>query len=465
MPYRMTVVGALVAVSSVAFAAEGPAKVEWTKAAKSPAYVKATAWAPAYDDKAIWPVCGKEKFLKQGFEGGRVLVWAKPGQSADVKKRDNALDAYDARNWIDAATGKAPQKVLGEDCDIHLPASDTPYTVSFKKADVEHAPVTVRHITVERGAGWYSAGLKAHGNIWVKAGGRIGNHGALVLAGDKNTFFRNDNGDPSTPQRSEGSEVSQYITFDKAGASGEFIGTFSTGDEFRVFNGTLIVAPDSRVMPGRNASPLIEKGGTLALMDGAAFGKWVNQLAVIDLTCRGTLQGGLPDRPLRRDAFVGVSYQNTNGTKFYDSGALVAPQGRNLESRTVPLIFTESASIKTFSDDLKTASLVIGWVGLDAKDWHASGAGFKRSDPKSQQYLTQQLDKLPKGLVTAAFEKGVQVDGVRFDSFQAGGILMVAPDERSGWKNVAYGPKNQVKGDELFRKLTKLDSRGASYEY
>jgi len=448
-----------------AAAAKPSTKINWVKTAESSGYEQATATAPDFGNKSVWPLTGNERFLEQQWPAGRLLVWAHPGQSANVKSRQAKLNAYDLKNWVDVATGKQPTRGLDENTDVLLPASETPYVVSWKKAGVEHAPVTIRHLTVGRNARWYSSGLRLHGSIWLKRGGGMGNHGSLSPIGKTHSFFRNDNGDPSARLRSDETGVSQYISFNKPGGSCEFLGAFSTGDEFKLYAGSLIIGSDSRVMPGRNATPFIEGAGTLVLLDGAAFAKWCNQLAVIDLRVSGTLQGGLPERPLTRDAFVGVSYQNTNATKFYDNGLLSPPRNRSLESRTVPLLFAQGARLRTYSPDLEKASLVIGWHGIDAKKWHADGVGvsFRRMDPKAQNYLVQQLDKLPKG-VTAAFQPGVELNGVRFDHFLEGGILLLDPAAPKAWKNVSYGPHNQAEPKRLLRAVKRVDFRRGSYE-
>ncbi len=461
----ITAIGVLaVCLAPTARASEPSAKINWAKAAEAPGYAKASASDPHFEDRAVWPLSGKELFLKQSWAKGRLLVWARPGESADVKNRRATLSAYDLKNWIDAATGQPPRTGPDADTDILLPASDTPYTVSWKKDEVEHFPVTVRHLTVERNARWYSSGLKAHGNIWLKRGGGMGNHGSLEPRGEGHAFFRNDNGDPSAAERTEGSSVSQYIQFNKkAGVSCEFFGAFSTGDEFRVLSGTLIIGPDSRVQPGRNATPYIAAEGRLVLLDGAVLAKWCNQISIVDLRVLGTLQGGLAERPLTRDAFVGISYQNTNGTKFYGNGLLSPPRNRSLEDRLVPLMVLEGAHVKTVSTDVEKACLVIGWNGLDAKGWHADGLAFRRSDPKAQDYLKQQLDKLPKG-VTAAFDAGAEVDGVRFDYFLRGGILTADPAARRSWKHVFFGQHNKAAPEELFRKVSKINWKQGTYE-
>jgi hypothetical protein len=438
---RFAVCIALTATAASALA--GPSnRVDWAGAAKADGYDDALAWKPDFENRKIW---------------------AHPGETADVKNRRSKLDSRNLKNWIDAATGKPATSMPDKNTDIYLPPSDTPYKVNWKIRNQEHAAITARHITVGRGAFWASSGLICHGNIWIKQGARMSNHGSLTLAGPAATFFRNDNGDPTRPERTEGSSVSQYITFNKRGGSGEFVGTFSTGDEFRVMAGTLIVGRDSRVQPGRNATPIIKPDGTLALMDGARFGKWVNQLSVIDLIVEGTLQGGLPHRPLTRNAKLGVSYQNTNGVSFYENNLLQKPRNRNLEDRIVPLIFNEGSTLRTYSTDLDKARLVIGWVGLDAADWHTSGHAFRRSPQEAKDYLRQQLGKLPKGVVTALFEKGVTVDGVEFDEFQEGGLLLVDPAARAQWKHVNYGPNNQVSGEKIFAEVESFNARGATY--
>jgi len=450
----------LILAASVADASQ---PVVWSKSADAPGYAKATAGDPNFDDKAVWPLTGKEKFLGETWPATRLLVWAHPGESGGDGGRGVKHQVFTASNWIDAATGKPASKLPDANTDILLPASKTDYHVSYRKGGQEHSPFAIRHLTVESGAYFRTSGLKVTGNVWVKRGGGMGNHGSLGFLGGRNTFCRNDNGDPSVPQRTEGSSVSQYISFNKPGGSCEFFGTFSTGDEFKVYAGTFIIGPDSRVQPGRNATPFVKKPATLALMDGAAFGKWCNQIHFFDLHCEGTLQGGLPERPLTRDAYVGLTYQNPNGTKFYPSGIDTWPKKKQMEDRLVPLLFYSGSRIKTYSADMQKACLVITWVGLEAKEYYTSKMLFRRMSKAGQAYLVKQLDSLPK-YVMAAFAKGVSVDGVRFNRFLKDGILLADPSARQSWRNVFFGDENQVPAEQLLRKAD-VNFNSGSYTY
>ncbi len=431
--------------------ASAPPPAAWAKAAEAPDYEKATAGEPDYSNKALWPLTGKERFLKEKWAKTRVLIWAHPGESGADGDRGIERQVFDCKNWIDAATGKPPAKLLDKETDVLLPASDKPYVVSYRKGGQEHSPVALRHLTIGAGATWRTSGLKVLGNVWIKRGGRMSNHGSFTMLGATHTFCRNDNGDPSVPQRTEGSGISQYISFNKPGGSCEFLGAFATNDEFRIYAGAFIIGRDSRVQPGRNATPTVSKDATLALLDGAAFGKWCNQIHFIDLHMQGTLQGGLPERPLTRDAHVGVTYQNPNGTRFYRDDIDTWPEKKQMEDPLVPLLFHEGSRIRTYSTDLRAACLVVGWAGLEAKDYYTSKLLFRRMSKAGQEYLVQQLGKLPK-YITAGFADGVEVDGVRFSRFLKGGILLADPAVRASWKNVFYGDDNQTPPEQLYRK-------------
>ncbi len=438
----------------------GPfSRAPWSASADAPGYADATVHEPHFDDRRLWPVSAKAKFLAETWPTARLLVWAHPGESGGDRDPRAKHQVFDLDNWIEAATGKPPTKLLDEKTDVLLPASDTPYMVHYRKRGEEHFPFTIRHLTVESGAYWRTSGVGVLGNVWIKRGGRVANHGSLKFLGPKDTFCRNDNGDPSTPQRGDAEGIGQYITFTKPGASCEFLGAFATSDEFRVLEGTFIIGRDSRVQPGRNATPMISHGATLVLLDGAAFGKWCNQIYFIDLHVHGTVQGGTPERPLTRDAHLGVSYQNTNGTDFYPDGIDTWPEKKKMNEPIVPLLFHEGSRIKTCSRDPARACLVIGWTGIEAADYYTSKLLFRRMSEAGQTYLVRQLDSLPK-YVMAAFARGVEVDGVRFNRFLEGGILLEDPAVRASWKNVFYGDENQAPPQKLYREADIDFSRG-----
>jgi len=166
------------------------------------------------------------------------------------------------------------------------------------------------------------ARVPSDGNLWIKRGGRMSNHGAANFVGPGHVFLRNDNTgrlNVYAYREDPGTGITQYFAFnkDRPDASVEILGHSRAGDEFRVHGGTVIVGVDSVIQPGRNAVPFVSAQATLALMDGARFGKWCNQISDCDMELRGTLQGGLPERPLARDALFGLAYHNHNGTDFY----------------------------------------------------------------------------------------------------------------------------------------------------
>ena len=58
---------------------------------------------------------------------------------------------------------------------------------------------------------------------------------------------------------------------------------------------------------------------------------------------------------------------------------------------------------------------------------------------------------LPR-LVGAVFLNDPEFNGVVFDDFHKGGILLANPEVRSKWKNVTFGPGNEGQPDDLIRK-------------
>lgn len=435
---------------------------DWAAAVQAPGYAEATVAKPGFASRALWPCLdGKEAFTRETWEPpAHLYVWAHPGESGEKGGRRTPHDPWEGRHWTDAATGRPATGIeWGPTTDFLLPASATPYQVSWKLPDQEKHMRTYRHLTVQPGAGWYTCGAQIHGNVWVKRGGSHGNHGSIAFSGTRAAFFRHDNGDPRQTGK-EGAGVTQYISHDKAGGgSTELLGALATVDEFRVMAGTLIVGRDSRVMPGRNAVPFIRPQATLALLDGACFGKWCNQIGTVDLLCDGTLQGGLPERPLTRDARAGFSYQNVNGTRFYPEGRKPRATGFSLETRVAPLIVGEGGLLRSVSAEPARARLVVGWGGLDATAWHCDGIEFRRSPPAEQERLRAACDALPKEIVIA-FRPGARAEGVRFERILAGGLLLCAGAERSALRDCVLAPGDRPLPDGLFTAIRGLDRNG-----
>jgi hypothetical protein len=431
-----------------------------------------SAHAPRFEDKKLWPnLTGKEYFTSEKWPAATVLVWAHPGESGGGKTRATKHDPFDPANWIDEASGKPATSLPDGGVDVVLPPASEPYVVSWSVKGKEHNPMDVRHLTVGRNAGWSSSGLNIYGNLWVMEGAKFSNHGATTPKGSRHTFLRDDR--PHEESKGENGEkvgdamkdrpfLSQYLKFEKENASCEMLGKFSFTDEFNISKGMLIIGPGSIVMPGRNATPWVGEGASLVLLSGSRFGKWLNQISQVDMILSGTLQGGLPERPLTQDALFGISYQNTIGAKFYDNGLLEVPRNRSLETRITPLLITDTAVIRSISAQ-PDAQLVIGWLGLDAKNWHAATQEMRRIDAASKDYLVKQLDTLPKK-VTAAVAKGAKFENVKLNHFAKGGILVLDGGLPAGWKNVTVGPESEGSLTELVRKVSSIDFKTGSYE-
>lgn len=422
------------------------------------AYDQVTAADPQFKDKTLWPMLGgKEFFLGETWTKTRTLVWAKPGVNGVAKARNaNDLLVTDVKNWSE--NGKPATALWDEDSDLVLPAAGTAYEVSFRDCGTRQAS---RHITVGRNAtlngGGDGVGRQIFGNVWIKRGGGIGSQGATSFLGKQHVFYRNDNDDHGND--------SQYYTFGKSeNRSIEFIGNAATGDEFNVEGCTVIVGQDSRLTPGRDATPKITKGGTLALMDGAFFGNWIDNFQQVDLTVQGNVWGGLPERPLTRNAVWAVGYKN------HTQAAFTNQQGTTTRyDRVVSVWLTAGSSMKSHSaSGKKTGHLVLTSLGeqvgnLSGRalpgDWTY---GFEKE--KGDKYPDRLerytwFDKLPRG-IDVAIERDVTVANVEFDHLRKGGLLLADPAVLATWRGVTFGKHNHAKAPELPAKLPELKKNG-----
>jgi hypothetical protein len=410
-----------------------------------------TADDPRFDDKTHWPgLTGKEHYVSQQWPKGPVLVYG--GMDAQGMKTGGS-------GWVDLATGKRTSKGPDADTDVILPPADKPYEYGRRGG-------TYRHVTVGRNAYLKGGGdrspMHIHGNIWIKKGGKMRAQGATVIAGGRHTFYRNDNRctEWNAPDWWNVS-TSMYINFRKTdGATAEVVGQVAMNDEFSIRGCTVIVAPDSKLQPGRNGHPKITDGGRLVLLDGAYFGVWTNNYNTTDLTVEGTIQGGLPERPLKRDARVGIATKNYNKVMYEGRGG----PGKVETTRVVGLLLKAGSTLKTVSTDAEKARLV---VGLSRDNWgwrirEQPGSAYEkktlRKDPDAK-YRYAWYDKLPK-LIDVWFGKGVTVEGVTFDAVRKGGLMLAEPADRKKWKDVGFGAKCEAQGDELFSELKEIGRKG-----
>jgi hypothetical protein len=431
----------------------GPNLAALWKSTAAPSYAKASAHAPNFDDKALWPILtGKEYFLTTKWAPAKLYVWAKPGENGQFGTRGH-LDPTKPENWL--VDGKpATELKFGEEADLLLPAADKPYTIGFRGSPVREV---FRHITVEANAkfigGGDGAGRTAYGNVWVKKGGEMYSQGATSFLGTQHAFMRNDNEVAPDKLNEAGNMCAQYFTFNKEGASMELLGFISVLDEYRVHGGICIIGIDTIMHPGRSATPVVDKPGTLCLLDGAYWGKWTNEFhRAIDLECSGTVQGGLPERPLKRDCTIGLSFRNWQKLDFSKWSA--DPKKGMKQVRLVSAIFRPGAKIVSITDDPAKACLNITWTGIDRTNVVGDPAGKddKGKGMFAQADFAEQFNSIPRK-ITMYFDSGATVEKVRFDNVHAGGILIKDEQVKAGFKNVLYGPGCTAKGDELFKQV------------
>jgi hypothetical protein len=419
----------------------------------SPSYAGAAAHDPRFDDRSLWAhLDGREAYTRQVWPKGRLLVWAHPGTSGSPMVRDS-LNPEDAANWLE--DGKpAADAAFDENTDLLLPAADTPYRVGV------FSPV--RHVTVEKNAGWHALGkfggnMTIYGNVWIKRGGRIYVGGNTALAGPHHTFYRNDD--------LANIRCSQHLQVNKpSGASAEILGHVTVLDEFTVFDGAAVVGPDSKFQPGRNSMPTIRPGGALALMDGAVWAKWQNDWTARDLEVGGTVQGGLADRPLTRDAYLLLHFKNYTGAGGRDAAAGNPRERGGASTRAVSLVLRDGAALRSYTADAASARLVVTYGGVPWTKYRpeAGSENERRSlaeDPQRKN-LYAWLDALPRHIDVWA-GKGVVLQTVRFDYLHAGGLMAADPADADAWRDVTFGPNCAGSGKELLGQAPALDRQGA----
>lgn len=416
-----------------------PAVSVWSKAFE---YGEATAHAPNYDDKKLWPhLTGKEYFLKTAWPKTRVLTWASPGRGGNPT---------DPKNWIDKDTGQPASSPPDIDTDIILPAAESYYMVDFQNGTGKKGGVNLmaRCVTVGKNANLYAGDAKTRGNVWVRRGGYFMTDVTHTFSGSDHTFYRNENDrTANSGPGGDGTYLCQYLKFDKAtkAASAEFFGHLHTFDEFQVVSGTMIVSADSVVEMGREAFPYIEKNAAIVLLDNAYLAKWINDLHCYDMEVRGgTLQAGLPDRPLTRSARFLIGPKNFTNSK--------APAGKDAERQNGITLYP-GATLRTISADVKKARLIIGALPKEYPVvFRRSAIGSKayaaeKANPANKALLDW-LDSLPSGIDMQVAATAV-IDGVELDGFRKGGLMLENGASAAGWKNVIYGPNNLAKPAEL----------------
>jgi hypothetical protein len=383
--------------------AAGPTTRPWTG---YPLYAKASAHAPHYADRTIWPAwVEKTDFAKETWPKARVLVWA----HTSGRMR---LDLSDPANWLEG--GRPAKRGPDEHTDVVFPSppDGKRYNVGGKDG------CSVRHMTVEAGCrGWLKT-VRVYGNVWLKEGGTW--HGVLPH-GAKNTFMRNDNAAVNMAHNK--------IALNKPpDRSIEWMGDWSLGDELDLFSGIFIVAPDSTFLPGDRSTQHIYPRAKLVLTSGSAFYKRANQYHSDDMEIVGEVLAGTPDRPLTRDCTIGLSFKAKD--KIANPRFKTSDRG---------LVLYKAGRLAVHSADPKTARLVFNCPRLPV----SSGGDL----------VPQEVRKMPHGIDFVLLGK-VEFDGVEFQDVLAGGIHMPDPSVRRRWKHVTFGKGNFAPPDELFTRYT-----------
>lgn len=433
--------------------AAGPSiPVDWPKLGNTIA-AQATADQPNFDDRRIWPfLSGREDYVAQDWPETTVYVWAHPGENGGTG-RGAKHNPGDPKNWL--VDGKPARTIaFGAKADICLPDADQHYSVDLPTDEF-------RHVTVGRNAHLSASGRgrKVFGNLWVKRGGSFGGGGSTEWLGDRHAFVRVDN----HPEAMEGGpkarfarkadpasvRLGHYLRFDKNNASVEVLGFADCLDEFRVYC-RLIVGPDSRLQPGRNATPELGPRGQIVLMDGACFGSWINNFVEgrPDLIVEGSVLGGTPERPLTRDATWWLCFKDFTRAQFRGPGAWEKyEEGPSADLRAGAVVrgYPAAGADARLVVTLNPYSIWAGklyskqaFPGLDSD-------GFSYTEGSSDRlgYVTKAhqewYQKLPRH-ITLRIDQNVEVANVTFDYVAKGGLRLVDQAAAGKWDDVRFGP-------------------------
>ena len=439
---------------------------------------KPTANNPRYQDKEAWPtLAGDEYFRKEKWEPARLLIWNIHGEAKMIPGRRGGLDGRNPENWIDAATGKPAKSIPDRDTDIILPDSDTPYTVNFHCVKGSRATF-LRHVTIGRNATIRLAGhphrnsVKLFGNLWVRPTGKIDTYGRMNFIGDRHTFLRRDwpeDGvlkkmhrertvtpyDPQLDQREQIwwiPPITYFFIHDKApGKSTEVVGYVSVTDEVGINSGVFVVGRDSRFVNFGPAAVTVNKGAEVALMDGAQCSHGMNQFVCRDWNVKAgaRVTGGTPDRPLKRDAYMGLGYRN-----WQNLPVPPAPKGKE-KINTLPDGTRLHYGYGGYNGIVEGNLIAYPAEGSDARlvvCWQRIASGGAGSWGRHDEPFNKVFAKIPPK-IGVWIGPDSMIENVRFDDLHLGGIVTESIETFRKWKNVSFGdaclskdPEDLVRG-------------------
>ena len=431
-----------------------------------------TADNPRFDNEEAWSVLvGDEYFTKENWpEATRLLIWGLVDENGRSKNGDPRI----AANWTDAATGKPAETLPDMDTDVIVPDSDQPYEVRAHRGDTSFS---CRHLTVGRNATFRPAGggnLMVFGNVWIRSTGHLFVYRKSMLVGGRDTFLRRDwpadgklrrmhdertiapfmlddphNSPWSRRDSARGADSAHFFTHDKPEGSTEVVGFVMSRDECHFRSGTFIVGRDSRFLCGGAAQLSIGAQARIVLMDNATIAKNVNWFATdLVLSENGAITGGTQDRPIKRDARIGLGYRNWMNLDF----------GGDKNGRHYPYRYGKIAG--AFTGDL------IGYPakGSNARlvvDWHRIMPGNKGRGIGENYEVYAKL----KPKITIWIGAETKIENARFDDLHRGGIVVPDASAAAKWKNVTFG-KGCLSKDpkELIREYKGKMNRGQPAE-
>ena len=438
----------------------------WERTLRSKNYEEATAADPMFEDTTLWPgLSGKERFLAPKWQKGRQVTWAHPGENGD----QHGHNPFDLANWlIDGSPADRVisdiEQLFSEMTDVVFPASDTRYSVNIRQEShgtKELRNQVFRNLTVEENAYFKSGGdgigCRIYGNVWVKRYAGFYGQGTSRLLDSRSTFFRNDNG-----WGSPGGLIYQSIQVEKdSSESVEFFGDMAVNRLFSVHTGTAIIGAKSRL---RFAFGEIERNGTLVLMDAGIFSCRLNKFTESDIHVAGSVSGGIPERPLAKDAWFAVSFKN-HERRHYGGQGRPMDKGRAIPMVRVPsMVIEPTARFESHVAPNSDARLIITSTATD--DGSYRPAAYSKLEkhllsinPDRAKFYGW-YDGLPHG-ISVFVPAGAVFKGIRFDHFAKGGILTTQPSVSGQWSGVDFGEGNAAKGNELFSEINGLGQDGS----
>jgi hypothetical protein len=420
-------------------------------------------------DQVEWPDAPPDKGFKPAYttetwdKPERLLVWANPGQSGkfgevgnwlengrplkNIPRTENLEHPGGEISGHDRLIRSNVSGDFGPDTDILVPCFAGERYQIRGSAHWKPGEFMTRHITVEANASFQHNLDGGFGNFWVAPAGSFNGGGNAIFRGSKHTFLFN--GQPrvgtepatdATNLEAKGLARKWVLRKDDPDASMEIIGSAGSGDETHVMRGRLILAENSVMLFGARCIFHVYKGAVLQLQSGSVFSMRAECTYRPDMRILGTLQAGSPERPIESDAFVGLGFKDRTDAmqhKYHGNAIKYA------------LIVQRDAQLRVFSKDPSKARLVFAYHGLlgDGEE------GMPKEDKQPEKYKIYM--GLPR-LVGAVFLNDPQLDGVVFDDFHKGGILLGDPSTRAKWKNVVFGPGNEGKPEELIGKADQV---------